>query len=419
MTQSPFARTQEPEWLQEYYAIKAKYCRPGQLLFFQMGDFYEVLDADAATVAEALGSETRKREIGPRTRGSAARSLLMLGIPLQNLEQTVETLNKKGLEVVVAERVGDAQKIKTYSAVEDEAVEPEPESWPGWWLEYQRISSENPGSLVLCCTGDTYEFFEGDAKVASEALKTEGFTRPLKTRFVGTAGSPVRNLTTFWVDGSELDRAVAALNKNGLEVVVIERNERGEILSTRQYSAIETEAVAAEAADEVAESDPQAEERAQVAAAYQIEIDRLTREKDRLQDTLDEIQEANDELTAQRDALRAALDDARREGQKPAPVEIRTITAVWGRGEPEKLARSDADLAAALADGWQIINFMSAIDNGGLYNRVVTLLRRGGEAARHPEAEGAPPAPQSTPVELPDDVAGESGDASEGTQKAA
>lgn len=304
MTQSPFAHSREPEWLQEYYAIKAKYCRPGQLLFFQMGDFYEVFDADAATVAEALGSETRKREIGPKTRGSAARSLLMLGIPLQNLEQTVETLNKKGLEVVV-----------------------------------------------------------------------------------------------------------------------IERNERGEILSTRQYSAIETEAVAAEAADEAAESDPQAEERAQVAAAYQIEIDRLTREKDRLQDTLDEIQEANDELTAQRDALRAALDDARRGERKPAPdaqpVEIRTITAVWGRGEPEKLARSDADLAAALADGWQIINFMSAIDNGGLYNRVVTLLRRGGEAARHPEAEGAPPAPQPTPVELPDDVAGESGDASEGTQKAA
>jgi DNA mismatch repair protein MutS len=90
--------------MQQYLAIKAEY--PDMLLFYRMGDFYELFHGDAERAAKLL-------DITLTTRGqSAGQPIRMAGVPFHAVEQYLARLVKLGESVVICEQVGDPATSK-------------------------------------------------------------------------------------------------------------------------------------------------------------------------------------------------------------------------------------------------------------------------------------------------------------------
>ncbi|WP_324778491.1 DNA mismatch repair protein MutS [Thiobacillus sedimenti] len=90
--------------MQQYLGIKAQH--PDMLLFYRMGDFYELFHEDAEKAARLLN-------ITLTTRGaSAGMPIKMAGVPYHSAEQYLARLLKLGESVVIAEQVGDPAASK-------------------------------------------------------------------------------------------------------------------------------------------------------------------------------------------------------------------------------------------------------------------------------------------------------------------
>ena len=90
--------------MQQYLRLKAQY--PGLLLFYRMGDFYELFFEDAEKAARLL-------DITLTTRGqSAGIPIKMAGVPYHAVEQYLARLVKLGESVVICEQVGDPATSK-------------------------------------------------------------------------------------------------------------------------------------------------------------------------------------------------------------------------------------------------------------------------------------------------------------------
>ncbi|MDR1854782.1 MAG: DNA mismatch repair protein MutS, partial [Azoarcus sp.] len=90
--------------MQQYLRLKAQY--PDALLFYRMGDFYEMFFADAEKAARLL-------DITLTTRGkSAGEPIKMAGVPFHAVEQYLTRLVKLGVSVVIAEQVGEPGATK-------------------------------------------------------------------------------------------------------------------------------------------------------------------------------------------------------------------------------------------------------------------------------------------------------------------
>ena len=90
--------------MQQYMGLKAQY--PGMLLFYRMGDFYEMFFDDAEKAARLL-------DITLTTRGkSAGQPIKMAGVPFHAVEQYLTRLVKLGESVVIAEQVGEPGATK-------------------------------------------------------------------------------------------------------------------------------------------------------------------------------------------------------------------------------------------------------------------------------------------------------------------
>jgi DNA mismatch repair protein MutS len=90
--------------MQQYLGIKAQH--PEMLLFYRMGDFYELFFEDAEKAARLLN-------ITLTTRGaSAGAPIKMAGVPYHSAEQYLARLLKLGESVVIAEQIGDPATSK-------------------------------------------------------------------------------------------------------------------------------------------------------------------------------------------------------------------------------------------------------------------------------------------------------------------
>ena len=90
--------------MQQYLALKAEY--PDMLLFYRMGDFYEMFYGDAERAAKLL-------DITLTTRGqSAGQPIRMAGVPFHAVEQYLAKLVKLGESVAICEQVGDVATSK-------------------------------------------------------------------------------------------------------------------------------------------------------------------------------------------------------------------------------------------------------------------------------------------------------------------
>ncbi len=88
----------------QYLAIKAEY--PDTLVFYRMGDFYEVFFADAEKAARLLDITLTKRG------QSAGEPVVMAGVPFHSLEGYLAKLIKLGESVAICEQVGDVATSK-------------------------------------------------------------------------------------------------------------------------------------------------------------------------------------------------------------------------------------------------------------------------------------------------------------------
>ena len=90
--------------MQQYLRLKAQH--PGLLLFYRMGDFYELFFDDAEKAARLL-------DITLTTRGqSAGTPIKMAGVPYHAVEQYLARLVKLGESVVICEQIGDPANSK-------------------------------------------------------------------------------------------------------------------------------------------------------------------------------------------------------------------------------------------------------------------------------------------------------------------
>ncbi|MCB1943023.1 MAG: DNA mismatch repair protein MutS, partial [Candidatus Accumulibacter sp.] len=90
--------------MEQYLRIKAQH--PGLLLFYRMGDFYELFFDDAEKAARLL-------DITLTTRGqSAGQPIRMAGVPYHAVEQYLAKLVRLGESVVICEQIGDPATSK-------------------------------------------------------------------------------------------------------------------------------------------------------------------------------------------------------------------------------------------------------------------------------------------------------------------
>ncbi|WP_263141404.1 DNA mismatch repair protein MutS [Pseudomonas sp. RIT-PI-AD] len=90
--------------MQQYWKLKNQH--PDQLMFYRMGDFYEIFYEDAKKAAKLL-------DITLTARGqSAGKSIPMCGIPHHSAEGYLAKLVKLGESVVICEQIGDPATSK-------------------------------------------------------------------------------------------------------------------------------------------------------------------------------------------------------------------------------------------------------------------------------------------------------------------
>ncbi len=90
--------------MQHYLRLKAEY--PQMLLFYRMGDFYELFFEDAERAARLLDITLTKRG------QSAGRPIPMAGVPYHALEGYLAKLVRKGESAAICEQIGDPAKSK-------------------------------------------------------------------------------------------------------------------------------------------------------------------------------------------------------------------------------------------------------------------------------------------------------------------
>ncbi|MCF6283079.1 MAG: DNA mismatch repair protein MutS [Candidatus Polarisedimenticolaceae bacterium] len=118
-------KPQHTPMMQQYFRLKADH--PEMLLFYRMGDFYELFHDDAVKAAQLLNITLTKRGT------SAGKPIPMCGLPYHAAEGYLAKLVKQGESVAICEQVGDpatskglverkVMRIVTPGTVTDEAL---------------------------------------------------------------------------------------------------------------------------------------------------------------------------------------------------------------------------------------------------------------------------------------------------------
>ena len=90
--------------MKQYFEMKEKY--PNTILFFRLGDFYEMFFNDAKTVSRELELTLTGRECGQEERAP------MCGVPFHSAESYIAKLVQKGYKVAICEQLEDPKLAK-------------------------------------------------------------------------------------------------------------------------------------------------------------------------------------------------------------------------------------------------------------------------------------------------------------------
>ena len=95
---------QHTPMMTQYLRIKADY--PETLVFYRMGDFYELFFGDAEKVSRLLGITLTQRG------SSGGEPIKMAGVPFHSLEPYLAKLVKIGESAAICEQIGDPATSK-------------------------------------------------------------------------------------------------------------------------------------------------------------------------------------------------------------------------------------------------------------------------------------------------------------------
>ena len=90
--------------LRQYRELKQRY--PDALLFYRLGDFYELFEDDAKTAARELNLVLTSRRFSKEVR------LPMCGVPYRSVTDYIARLLKGGHKAAIAEQLEDARRVK-------------------------------------------------------------------------------------------------------------------------------------------------------------------------------------------------------------------------------------------------------------------------------------------------------------------
>ncbi len=145
--------------MQQYSAFKKRF--PGCIVFFRMGDFYEMFDDDAVTASRVLGITLTQRTEG----------IPMAGVPYHSAEAYLRRMVAAGYRVVTCDQVQDPREAK---GVIERAVTRI--LTPGTLVDDAHLDSEAPSALAAVSFLDAGESPEARVAVAVVELSTGAFT---------------------------------------------------------------------------------------------------------------------------------------------------------------------------------------------------------------------------------------------------
>ena len=131
--------------MRQYAAIKKEH--PTALLFFRLGDFYELFFEDAVVAARELQITLTSRN---KEKGQA---VPMCGVPYHSAEGYLSKLLRKGFKVAICEQMEDPKKVKTLVRREVTRV-----LTPGTTADASLASEENNFLAAYATVGDTVGF---------------------------------------------------------------------------------------------------------------------------------------------------------------------------------------------------------------------------------------------------------------------
>jgi DNA mismatch repair protein MutS len=128
--------------MRQYTAIKKQH--PHALLFFRLGDFYELFFDDAVTAARELQITLTSRN------KEKDQAVPMCGVPYHAAENYLAKLLRKGFKVAICEQMEDPKQVKTLVRREVTRV-----LTPGTALDHSISSEENNFLAALARVNDT------------------------------------------------------------------------------------------------------------------------------------------------------------------------------------------------------------------------------------------------------------------------
>lgn len=126
--------------VQQYMAVKQEH--QNELLFFRLGDFYEMFFEDAITASRELNLTLTKRA------GGSKGSIPMCGVPYHSVDGYIAKLIKKGYRIAICEQVEDPKMAK--GIVERKVIKI---ITPGTALNEQLLEDKHNRYLVLLLEG--------------------------------------------------------------------------------------------------------------------------------------------------------------------------------------------------------------------------------------------------------------------------
>src|SRR3954467_3656758 len=128
--------------MRQYFDAKRQY--RDAIVFFRMGDFYEMFYEDALTAARAL-----ELTLTSRSKDSTGGAIPMCGVPFHAADGYIARLVRKGFRVAVVEQVEDPRKAK--GIVKREVVRVVS---PGTLTDAGYLEAREPAFLMAIAPGD-------------------------------------------------------------------------------------------------------------------------------------------------------------------------------------------------------------------------------------------------------------------------
>src|SRR5512136_336854 len=91
--------------MKQYHAVKHRF--PGKLVFFRLGDFYELFYEDALVASREL-----EITLTSRNRDKTGSPIPMCGVPYHSVDGYIARLLKKGFKIAICEQVEDPRGAK-------------------------------------------------------------------------------------------------------------------------------------------------------------------------------------------------------------------------------------------------------------------------------------------------------------------